>query len=490
MATNNTRQAAWVAIGSLFSYGFLLLSSIILSRQFNKEDYGTFQQVLYVYQSLLAVFTLGLPKAYSYFLPKINPEEAKDVINKITNIFFILGALFSGFLFVSAPLIANFLNNAELRTAIKLFSPVPFFILPTMGIEGILATYRKTRLLALYTATTKFIMLCCIVLPTLLWNGGYEHSIIGMGLSSFFSFILAIVLKYYPVRGFQHGKSELKYKQIFSFSLPLLYASIGGILINSTDQFFISRYFGRKAFAEFSNGAFELPFATLVISATSTVLLPMCSKLAEDRVKGISQIRDIWISTFRKSSMIIYPIIIFCVFYADRIMEILYGIDYIASGDYFSTKVIVNFTKVLPYASILIAFGAVTYYAKTMLFTFIVLSISEYIAIVLGASPIWLVGIHTFYVSLQAIVFIKYIAKKTSTPLSQLIPWRALLNIILIAIICSVLTIIKDYALDITMDKYSSLILNIILYSSLYLLFCHLAGINYLEVIRPIIRNK
>ena len=85
--TNNTRQAAWIAIGSLFSFGFTMVSSMILSRYFSKEDYGTYKQVLYVYHTLLTVFTLGLPKAYSYFLPRVGNLQAKHLISKLTTIF-------------------------------------------------------------------------------------------------------------------------------------------------------------------------------------------------------------------------------------------------------------------------------------------------------------------------------------------------------------------------------------------------------------------
>lgn len=98
--TSNSKQAAWVAIGSFFSFIVSIISSMILSRFFDKGDYGTYKQVMYVYSTLLAVFTLGLPKAYAYFLPKYATNYSRDIISKVTKIFFILGAAFSLFLFV------------------------------------------------------------------------------------------------------------------------------------------------------------------------------------------------------------------------------------------------------------------------------------------------------------------------------------------------------------------------------------------------------
>ena len=146
--TNNTKQATWVALGSLFSFGFGIVSSMILSRYFDKGDYGTYKQVLFVYNTLLVVFTLGLPRAYSYFLPRVANEEAKSLIQKINTLFFLLGGVFSFLLFVGSSIIADLMNNENLEFALRIFSLVPLFMLPTMGLEAILATYKKTQFLA------------------------------------------------------------------------------------------------------------------------------------------------------------------------------------------------------------------------------------------------------------------------------------------------------------------------------------------------------
>src|SRR5690625_2547046 len=102
--TNNTKQAFWIALGSLFSFGFGIVSSMVLSRYFDKYDYGTYRQVLYVYSTLITVFTLGLPKAFSYFLPRVDINQAKSLIKKLTNLFFVLGGTFSIVLFFTSPI--------------------------------------------------------------------------------------------------------------------------------------------------------------------------------------------------------------------------------------------------------------------------------------------------------------------------------------------------------------------------------------------------
>lgn len=200
--TNNTKQAAWVAIGSLFSFAVGIISPMILSRYFTIGDYGTYKQVMYVYTTLLSVFTLGLPKAYAYFLPKHPNFESKAIINKITILFLILGVFFSSFLFVGAGLIANFLGNPDLTSALRVFSPVPLFLLPTMGLEGILATYKKTQFLALYTVITKIITIVFTVLPVIIFDGNYIYALIGFDIASVLTCVTSLVLRAQPIKNY------------------------------------------------------------------------------------------------------------------------------------------------------------------------------------------------------------------------------------------------------------------------------------------------
>ena len=198
--TNNTQQAAWVAIGSLCSFGFSIVSSMILSRYFNKADYGTYKQVMYVYNTLLTIFTLGLPKAFSYFLPRVYLAQSKSLIRMITNLFFLLGGVFSVLLFVFAPQIASFLKNPDLHKALRVFAIVPFFMLPTMGLDGILASFKQTKFIALYNVLTNVFKLVCVALPVMIWDLGYKEALEGFVLASFVSFLVALYLKYYPVK--------------------------------------------------------------------------------------------------------------------------------------------------------------------------------------------------------------------------------------------------------------------------------------------------
>ena len=104
---SNTYQAMWVGLGSLSSFALGIVSAAILSRYFDKAEYGTYRQILYVYNTLLIIFTAGLPRVFAYFLPRYSIEQGKNIVWKVSKILFLFGLVFSLFLFVFSGIIAS-----------------------------------------------------------------------------------------------------------------------------------------------------------------------------------------------------------------------------------------------------------------------------------------------------------------------------------------------------------------------------------------------
>ncbi len=484
--TNNTIQAFWISIGSLFAFGFTIVSSMILSRYFLKEDYGTYKQVIYVYNTLLVVFTLGLPQAFSHFLPRIPLDEARNLISKITNLFFILGGFFSLILFFFSAQIAVFLKNPDLELAIKIFSPVPLLMLPTMGLEGVLATYQRTKFMAVYTVATKVFMLLCVALPVVVFKGGYIQAIVGFVFASFVSFLLALYYKFYPLRFAKRFKCSISYREIFSFSLPLFYASIWGIIISSADQFFISRYFGAQVFADFSNGSLQLPFVGMIIAGSSTVLTPIFSKQIFDKKDPQKEILPIWTTVFEKTAKLIYPLVLFFFFFSDIVMVVLYGKIYETSGIYFQIKLIVNLFTLISYAPLILAIGATKYYAKVHMYGAIVLLILEYLSIMVFNSPyvITAVSVACQIGRIGAMLF--FISNYFGINVLELFPLRLIVKLLIPSVIF--LYLIRILFLNVLdVNGISLLVLSFSIYAILFAVWCYLARIDYLYIVKPLI---
>lgn len=485
--TNNTKQAAWVAIGSLFSFAVGIISPMILSRYFTVGDYGTYKQVMYVYTTLLSVFTLGLPKAYAYFLPKHPYEESKAIINKITLLFLILGGVFSLVLFLGAGTIAKFLGNQDLTTALRIFSPVPLFLLPTMGLEGIFATYKKTQFLAVYTIITKIITILFTVFPVIIFNGNYVYAIIGFDIASVLICATALILRAQPVKNFPAKETNVSFQEILKFSIPLLFASIWGMLYTSANQFFVSRYFGKEAFAIFSNGFTELPFIWMVTNSISTVLLPLFSKM--EKGDGLSgDMVTIWNSALLKSAKILFPISVFSIFMAHLVMICLYGSNYDESTIYFQIKSIYGLFYILPFSPVFIAMGKTKEFSNvTMYFTLAVILL-EFICVKVFNSPVAIAIASESCSIAKCIVFFVLIARSSSKKVTDLLPTKQIILVLIASIIASIPVFFISKCFE--LNKFVLLFLDVFVFCVFYYILCWIGKVSYRDIVSSVIKKK
>ncbi|MCF1716391.1 oligosaccharide flippase family protein [Flavihumibacter sp. RY-1] len=488
MDNNRTVQALWVGLGSLSTFALSFVSAAILSRYFNKHDYGTYKQILFVYNSLLIFFSAGLPRVYSYFLPKYSVEEGKSIVNKIGVALAISGLLFGVVLFSCAEVIGYALRNPDISIGLKYFSLVPVFMFPTFGVEGIFATYQKTKYIAVYQTLTRFLMLFFIVGAVVFFEGTYLNAIYGWVIVSILSLIIALYFKSIPFKGVKSVSTNLTYKDLYTYSLPIVLASIAGVAIKSADQFYISRFFGSEIFAEFSNGFIELPLVTMITGATSAVLMPLFSRIKSKQV-DYNEICVVWKSALYKSATIIYPLVIFFMWFAQDIVVLLYSNVYSNSSLYFQLALVINFFNLIIFAPLLFAFGETQYYFKLHLIIALLAWIGGAIVLFIFNSPI---AISIFSVCLSIFKIVLGMIKSSElldTKVWNLFPFRTLIPI-LIQSICVILLVSftrQIYFGD--LHIVIRLLVCFILYSGLVLITSRFFGIDYLTVISPIIKR-
>ncbi len=488
-STNNTVQTFWVMVGSLSAFAFTIISSMILSRYFNKEDYGTYKQVMYVYSTFVIVFTLGLPKAYSFFLPRIPDNQAKDLINKINNVLLLSGALMSIMLFVLSKPISVFLKNDDLAIPLMYFSPVPFLMLPTMGLDGILSTYKKSFLIAIYNIITRILMLCCVALPVLIWKGGVKDAVLGFTAASFISFLVALYLKSYPVKQYTKERSDISYKKVFQYTLPIMFAGIWGTIISSTDQFFISRYFGSEVFADFANGSLELPFVGMIISAGSVVLSPIYSKNSFNQDKDYKkETMRLWLSVFTKTVKLIYPVVVFFFCFADTIMILLYGEKYHTSGIFFQIKLVVNFFTLISYGPLILSIGGEKYYYRVHLYGALILIALEAISVYTIKSAVAITVISVICQIGRIMALLWFVARYFKVDIINLFPIKLILNLLIpsFLILLPLRYILTNYT---SLDKVFILGISAVVYIVLMFLWTQYKKIDYYSIFKPLLHK-
>lgn len=482
---SNTVQAFWVALGTLSTFGLSIVSAAILSRYFDKAEYGTYKQILYVYGSLLIVFTGGLPRVFAYFLPRHNISEGKAIIWKVSKLLFFCGVGFSLFLFISSDLIAKFLNNEQLAYALKVFSPVPMLLLPTLGLEGILSTYKKTMYLAVYNTLSRLFMLASIVTPVIFFGGTVITAIYGWIISSFIILILAVYFKTLPFRDVESLPSHLSFKEIFTYSIPLVTASLWGMAIKAADQFYISHYFGSEVFAEYSNGFIELPFVSMITASTAVVLMPVFSKIVHEG-NQTNELLVIWKSAILKSATLIYPMVVFAIFFSNDLMGLLYSSQYESSGVYFKINLILNFFNIVIFAPLIFSLGETKFYTNLHVLIAVLIWLGGYLVLKVFNSPIAIAVLSVSLNIFKILLAMKFVSKKLEVRLLNLFPLKKLLvvfthNCIAISIIMFFLNYVDSLKIVL------KLMICGILYVSILLSTSRLFKINYFYSLTPII---
>jgi O-antigen/teichoic acid export membrane protein len=483
---SNTLQALWLGIGSLSSFGLAIVSTAILSRYFSKSDYGTYRQILYVYNTLLVLFSAGLPTVFSYYLPRYTLNEGKDIVWKLSKILFVTGVIFSVTLFFASGFISRVLKNPALDQGLTLFSPIPMLLLPTLGIDGIFTTYNKTIYVAIFNVLTKLTSLFCIVIPVVIFNGNLHSSIYGWQVASLLTLLLALYFKNLPYKGIELKKSGIKVKDFFSYSIPLVTAFIWGMAIKAADEFYISRYFGSEVFGEFSNGFIELPFVTMVTASTAAVLLPLFSKMMHDNLNTDS-IVEVWKNALLKSATIIYPTLVFFIFYAKNIILILYSSKYESSTLYFQIAMLLNFFNIIIFAPILFAMGKTKFYSNLHLWMAILEWAVGFIVVTTFNTPISIAIMSVTLAIIKVMIAFYYTSTLIKVSVFKLFPIKQIiLYLIHSVLVIFVIKLILQYS-NFTRFDLMELIISLVGYVILLLLTARIFKLEYLSIFKPIL---
>ena len=429
---SRTLQALWLALANLLSLSVTLVMQAVLCRYMTTSEYGTYSQVLYVYNTLLVVFSLGLPKAYSYYLARVSPEEGRDVVRKLNGLFLLLASVFSCILLWQAAAIAGVLGNPLLAEPLRLFAAAPMLLMPVLGGENILVVYGKAHLVAGYVLISRAFMIACVVLPVVVFDAGVSGAIAGFVLASLVTCVAGQKLSSVPFRNVSPVKSRLTVRELLRFSMPVFASSMYGFVIGSASQFLVSRYLGVEDFALFANGYRELPLAGMIIGAAAGVLLPEFSRMSVEGADGGQFVR-LWQAAVLKSSAIIYPLSVFCCVFAPEIICLLYGEGYREAAGLFRIVTLVNLARIMPYAPVLFALGRGKAFARAHLVTALLIVGLELWCVMVFPSLWAIAAIATGCTFFCLFLLMTTTARVLGTSLAGLMPWRMLTIVLLVS---------------------------------------------------------
>lgn len=479
----NFNQALWLSVSYVCSMAVGIVSSAILSRYFGKAEYGTYKQIMYVYQILFTVFQAGLPAVFTYFLPRFGKGEGKYIVKKINILLFALGGGCSLALFASSDSLAIILKNPELAIGLKIFAIFPLFTLPTLGVEGIYTVNKNTQFIAFYNIVTRLLMLICIVVPVLCLKNDYRYALAGWGIASFIAFVIAMFAKNKVYRGVYEVKIPNMFRDVFNYTFPIMGSALVFMVFNSASQFFISRYYGTESFAEYSNGYMTLPFAAIFIAPIRMLLTPMFAKASSDG--NYTNALQTLHSSSKQIFVLLIPLITFSFVYAREIMLFLYGDTYINSFIYFRIILMFNLVEMFVFSSVLTAIGRSKQHFYFDISCTIVLWCVDSVLVLFGiGNPYIITAVFTFFNALSRYVLPGiYLYGKMRLKILNCDMMLCLLTVLLHTCMTAFAVYSIMRLLSVSQQPLFFICISLLVYYLLLILTSKMVHVNYLQVL-------
>lgn len=216
------RDSFWAVFGNGIGNALMLFSGIIIARLLGKDLYGEYGIVKTTMFYIASFATLGLGVTSTKYISSLvsdNSEYLGNVIRDSMSITLLFSSFIAFALFISAPYLADFLNEASLVIALKTLAVVIVFKAITTTQIGILAGFKDFKAIALNSVLSGFVML--ILCIPLTYEFGLKGSLITLLLSQMFN----SCINYFSVR--KRGKNipaikNVSYKkELIFFSFPV-----------------------------------------------------------------------------------------------------------------------------------------------------------------------------------------------------------------------------------------------------------------------------
>lgn len=366
-----SREAGIYAYSRVAASVLLLLTLVVGARVYSKPEFAFVSAILLLYETAMALGSLGLADAVFYFIGR-NPTGARLIVRQTT---FLLGAL-------SIPVIAVtmaggwIMSNSgfemvsehgqvpgagfDLVPILPWLALVLVIELPTQpAVNQLIASGHATLASGLFVglATLRTIAL---LLPGIV---GWEVDTVPMimavtGLTRLVAHV-AIVRRFFPLERLDTGQAAWlrrpALREIMLFALPAGAAVIAGKLNPQIDKYAVGLLLSKDDFANYSAAAYELPLITLVPYAIAAVMQARYVKLY--MAARIDDLRDLWFATVRKTALLVVPLTTMIIALGEEAIMVIAGAKYANAALPFQIFTLVILHRVAAYSSMLQAVG-------------------------------------------------------------------------------------------------------------------------------------
>lgn len=331
-----------------------IVFGMIAARVLSKHDYATMRQTMLAYSFIAPLLMLALPDALYYFLPR-EQERKKGVI--IDNIFllFIMALIFSVFLAIGGyKLLAIRFNNPDLSTTLKWMIPYPLYAMPAGILSAVLLTQNRTYLLATYNVISA-VLLTSLTITGVLLTKSYSGPLLVQICFPLVLLPIALWLVFKNVPGKFSWPDIKSMKAMLKYSVPLGLAGMLSTIMLETNKIIVSAMCTPEEFANYVNGAMEIPLIGIITGSISAVIL--VDMTAYIHKGDMMRALDLFKKAALKSAVILFPVTIFLLLSGKSFIVTLYSEKYLESVVPFYIYLFTLPVRIVVYGSALMALG-------------------------------------------------------------------------------------------------------------------------------------
>lgn len=365
---NKTLKVITFSAAQLFTLLINFFLSPYLSRVLSKSDYAAYNLVIVIIALSGVVFSLGIPSIiFLFFSKKDNDRQSTISTIQFLILFFALFA--STFIFTLSHFSVFNFDNPSISTYLGYCSFSIFFNFVHNYFLSLLIFNNKTKLVALITIVTSIFSVIFVYISLNFW-----HSVLfALLFSQFFTPMLSAILSFpfaikYVLPDFKPSLNAIK--KILKYSIPLYITSLLGSSYQYISAFFVLLVLGNVEYANYRNGAVEIPFISTVAMSISAILLPDISKYFHEGNK--MSVFELKKKIINQSIYLLYPVIIFFIVYNYEFIISYFSIKYEESAIVFAIYSFTCFVRINNYQDVLITAEKSTYILKANAFYFII----------------------------------------------------------------------------------------------------------------------
>jgi len=432
MTTGLTSQTIVIGIGRFLNIAVAAGTLMILARVLpDKVSYGAVSQIIMLYMVLSQIFSVGLPQSTYYFLPRYEGGERRGFVFQTILLLMLSGSVLGAGMYFGADALGRLLGNAMLPDLLRIFAVYPFFMLPTLAVEGTLLHAKRPVATVLFNSLIRVGMFGALVIPSVLHVSLAQTLRIWMGVGAIM-WVAAVLLMLSTVRGLPLVWRRDMLKDEWAFSLPLAGVTLLTIAAYNIDRFLVSNTFGAAAFGIYANAAIDIPTVTTVTTAVSTVLMAEFSRRVA--LGEMKELLEIWHRAITRSAVLIFTSLGFLAFWAHETMRLLFSERFAESGVIFSVFVWIIPLKLIAAQSLFVALGATRVLTGITAFGLVMGAIFVYSGGQLFGLPGMAVGsVLTGYLNMSLAVY--YLSSRlTDIGLRHFLPWRRIGMVLLMAL--------------------------------------------------------